>query len=1002
MDFENPSYFSVPTDEPDCASSQIRRKNRQCYSESNSESSLTRQLTPPRCNNRRELRNFFRSISSNSADSNQELLIMGEPRLSDMAPDLAFKHPSRSNSLKRSQENPQFLPLMPASEEHSDELAQEDEVFLEEDSARYTNISASRRISNGNSRPKGTSSPRRHSVGTFSARDRTNSVASSSKSFKDDFSQMVQETDVMAASAIDEHSLRHMSYPRKRCVKCSKGTLSRQHHANMDDILIVSAKDSEPANLWVDYFTTWFQQVGKSANRKAFKIQKLFLEDALTSKIEDQKFIDGATGVKLQLVVVCPVFLDFISEHPDEVSNLIKVLLPDRTLALLLGVTDDDLNEAHKKALPSYFQWQRQTVGQDQDEAFTKEFLDHAMSILAKIWKQQSSVIAQEKACFSVTPKKIRQGQTSVFIFLTHPLQKEDIVKISVERNGELQEVKSMKKRNPYMVKISVPENLTDVTAIVNILVEKNGNIIGSRPIKCESKLKELEQILRSTTNPVDFMCQTLGFSPADREHLDSWLVHNFQKNLPPNFNLLSNNTTPFAAAVQVHKHSNEEFPSLLHFAARFGLEKLAVLLLDCPGADVAYEVKNVFDMTPPEIADANGHHELSNMFRGYIKMNEVSTTYAKLKEIRKCEKDDEGYLKPNEIVEQFYKMCPPPRPVNPELTRISPTPVTPSSECGSSLYLAMDRTAIALSREDLRKKTEDSEPKKPPSTHHHSRDPSPKPKKNKPKIEFVEDKVQKELAEILMDFKNNVHSLAQVEKLVEDWENRNDVQKSYKEKMEQLSEMRQRYEKIQHEMKAGMKKNSPFERFRRLFSKGHKHEEKSEEMTTMAVISAPALALNQSARPISSLSTSSSGSSGRMSTISGCSVGDSGTHSDNEERKLMLTNSQNDGEFLKEELSRCMIEMNYTPVPIPKPVKFSVMRHFETIEENKPSIRPDSLPLGNDQFYIQFPPNGQPVAGFTDGNTKSPLDSPKNSYMNFPAGQSTHEYINYKVPPSS
>lgn len=74
-----------------------------------------------------------------------------------------------------------------------------------------------------------------------------------------------------------------------------------------------------------------------------------------------------------------------------------------------------------------------------------------------------------------------------------------------------------------------------------------------------------------------------------------------------------------------------------------------------------------------------------------------------------------------------------------------------------------------------------------------------------------------------------------------------------------------------------------------RLFSRQSKTDEQCEEITSENVISGPALALNQSARPISSLSTSSSGSSGRMSTISGCSVGDSGTHSDNEDRKVSI-----------------------------------------------------------------------------------------------------------------
>lgn len=49
-------------------------------------------------------------------------------------------------------------------------------------------------------------------------RERSSSVAS--KNFKEDFPQ--KENDNMD---IDEHSLRHASYPRKRCPRCTKGTI---------------------------------------------------------------------------------------------------------------------------------------------------------------------------------------------------------------------------------------------------------------------------------------------------------------------------------------------------------------------------------------------------------------------------------------------------------------------------------------------------------------------------------------------------------------------------------------------------------------------------------------------------------------------------------------------------------------------------------------------------------------------------------------------------------
>lgn len=150
-----------------------------------------------------------------------------------------------------------------------------------------------------------------------------------------------------------------------------------------------------------------------------------------------------------------------------------------------------------------------------------------------------------------------------------------------------------------------------------------------------------------------------------------------------------------------------------------------------------------------------------------------------------------------------------------------------------------------------------------------------------------MEDKVQKELAEIILDFKNNVHSIAQVEKLVDEWKNRNDVQKSFKEKQEQLKEMRLKYEKIQHDMKMSLKKPSALEKIVRIFSKQRNKDEKLDVSSPISEsLSPPSLSAQ---RPISALSTSSSGSSGRMSTLSGCSLGDSGTHSDNEERKVNI-----------------------------------------------------------------------------------------------------------------
>lgn len=135
---------------------------------------------------------------------------------------------------------------------------------------------------------------------------------------------------------------------------------------------------------------------------------------------------------------------------------------------------------------------------------------------------------------------------------------------------------------------------------------------------------------------------------------------------------------------------------------------------------------------------------------------------------------------------------------------------------------------------------------------------------KERPKnLPAYEDKFQKELLEIMNDFKNNVHSITQAEKLVDEWKNRNDVQKSFKEKQEQLNELRVKYHKMQIEMKNDHK-SSPFDAVTKLlFSwRKHKEEDRKCEVSTPTTEGQSVITNN---RPISSLSLQSTSSKKRL-----------------------------------------------------------------------------------------------------------------------------------------
>lgn len=218
---------------------------------------------------------------------------------------------------------------------------------------------------------------------------------------------------------------------------------------------------------------------------------------------------------------------------------------------------------------------------------------------------------------------------------------------------------------------------------------------------------------------------------------------------------------------------------------------------------------------------------------------------------------------------------------------------------------------------------------------------------------------VDDELLEIMNDFKNNVFTIQEVEQLVVSWKNRNDVQQSYKDKQEQLQRMRTEYDRLQDQMKDKMKRPTPFERMKKLFSRSKSNEETANDLDTTKVAGH---------RPMSSLSLqsiSSSSSSGRMSTgsvCSGASLGDSGTHSDHEDRRPPAFNSAT----CRIGLPGSLMMDNYLIPPTPRPVSSPIQTPTsplpcaETQRKYFPShSHSKSAPVeSTSEHYVLFPSN--------------------------------------------
>ena len=202
---------------------------------------------------------------------------------------------------------------------------------------------------------------------------------------------------------------------------------------------------------------------------------------------------------------------------------------------------------------------------------------------------------------------------------------------------------------------------------------------------------------------------------------------------------------------------------------------------------------------------------------------------------------------------------------------------------------------------------------------------------------------VDDELLEIINDFKNNVFTISEVEELVASWKNRNDVKKSFKEKQEQLQNMREEYEKIQQKMKDKLKRPSPFERMKRIFTK--KQEKPANNISPLNLTGDR---LNST---LSLHSASSNSSSGRMSTSSQTSVcdRDSGTHSDHEEKnhRVMIKKGQPEN----------LMENYLVPPSNPRRVEDNrSLLSFSISHNSSKTVTPSPPDLSD--HYIIFPSN--------------------------------------------
>ncbi|XP_070608206.1 phosphoinositide 3-kinase adapter protein 1 isoform X2 [Erythrolamprus reginae] len=226
----------------------------------------------------------------------------------------------------------------------------------------------------------------------------------------------------------------------------------------------------------------------------------------------------------------------------------------------------------------------------------------------------------------AVQPDRIRCGvPTTIFIILKCKLDSQ--IKMEVEFSSEsCQPLRlSASIENEYTVSVCAPD-LSPGTVCLKLF---SGELmIAESNINYYTDMEEISNLLSTAANPVEFMCQAFKIVPYNTEALDKILTESLKKTLPASgLHLLGINQLE---EENITSQRDEELPTLLHFAAKYGLKNLTALLLTCPGALQAYSVANKYGHYPNNIAEKHGFKDLRQFIDEYVETADMLKSHIK------------------------------------------------------------------------------------------------------------------------------------------------------------------------------------------------------------------------------------------------------------------------------------------------------------------------------------------------------------------------------------
>ncbi|CAC5380684.1 PIK3AP1 [Mytilus coruscus] len=272
-------------------------------------------------------------------------------------------------------------------------------------------------------------------------------------------------------------------------------------------------------------------------------------------------------------------------------SNLIILHHP------LIELDKEDRQKSISDILPQSTTWTFIPLG-DSDYYFKKALL----KIVKIVDKPESLPVLKQ---FTLAPTQIWNTKDEVFIIL----RKEsavDKVEVQITDFALEKKIEDIRQISASTFAFN-PSGLAPGRKKVEVFL--NGKTAGRSYLDIKPKTEMLNRLLHDAVNPIELLCQTLNIETRSRECVDLELNDIFTNGGSNPLSEYADENFDYTSDI----HKQNEIPTLLHFAASYGLEQLCTTLLTFPGGRHALKIKNNDGKTPYKLAIAGEFTHLAD-----------------------------------------------------------------------------------------------------------------------------------------------------------------------------------------------------------------------------------------------------------------------------------------------------------------------------------------------------------------------------------------------------